>query len=172
MSRITRRAILEKYIEGGRSQSLEQVVATVVSQHQETFHHNMTLPHAVISTLKSEFKKRWKRANAMKDRFYKHYSEWLEQGLKLGVNTEEKEDEEDEGEREGRVNVCGKGGSASCSAGTSRRGRSPVDFENASERTKRRRTQDIRNDYSTKELLYAAEMKLREEGKKDAAIIS
>lgn len=167
MNTITRRNIVERYIEARHSKSFEEVVDTVLSQHQVIYNHKTTLPPPVISTLKSEFKKRWKRAYGMKDRFYKNYSDWLEKELKLGVNAEEENEDEEEEEREGRRVLCG---GASCSdAGTSR-GRSPVDFENGSDRTKRRKTQDIRRDCSAEQLLYAAEMKLRKEGKKDAAM--
>ena len=54
---------------------------------------------------------------------------------------------------------------------SSKRGRSCVRFENASERTKRRKSQELRGNYSTEELTYAAQMKIRESGNTDAANI-
>jgi len=50
-----------------------------------------------------------------------------------------------------------------------RGGRPSVHFSNASERTKRRKTEDIRKERSSEELAYATRMSLRAEGKSDAA---
>ena len=56
-------------------------------------------------------------------------------------------------------------------AGKSKRGRSCVNFEHSSERTKRRKSQDIRIKYTADELAHAAQMKVREQGNIDAANI-
>lgn len=50
-------------------------------------------------------------------------------------------------------------------------GRSTTDFPKAAERTKRKRTEHLRSGNSAEELGYAAQMKLREGGKVDAAIV-
>lgn len=50
-------------------------------------------------------------------------------------------------------------------------GRSTSDFTKVTERTKRRRTVDLRSEHSSEVLGYAAQMKLRETGKLDAAIV-
>ena len=51
------------------------------------------------------------------------------------------------------------------------RGRSRVKFEDFSERSKRRKSQELRANYSAEELTYAAQMKIRESGNTDAANI-
>lgn len=51
------------------------------------------------------------------------------------------------------------------------RGRSHVKFEYSSERSKRRKSQELRANYSAEELTYAAQMKIRESGNTDAANI-
>ena len=50
-------------------------------------------------------------------------------------------------------------------------GRTPTDFSSSSDRTKRRKTEAIRNDYDCDTISYAAQMKLRSAGKSEAAKI-
>ncbi|XP_055906219.1 uncharacterized protein LOC129941567 [Eupeodes corollae] len=48
-------------------------------------------------------------------------------------------------------------------------GRPQMDFSDLSERSKRRKTEDLRFNYSAEELSYAAQMQLRERGKLDSS---
>lgn len=50
-------------------------------------------------------------------------------------------------------------------------GHSKLDFSKCSKRSKRRKTEQLRSVVSSEELIFAAEMKLRSEGNKDAAKI-
>ncbi|KAJ8948948.1 hypothetical protein NQ318_022970 [Aromia moschata] len=50
-------------------------------------------------------------------------------------------------------------------------GRPSVDFMSSSERSKRRKTETLRSDSSSSELVYAAQMNLRAEGQTDAATV-
>ena len=51
------------------------------------------------------------------------------------------------------------------------KGKITFQFEDSSERSKRRKSQELRANYSAEELTYAAQMKIRESGNIDAANI-
>ncbi len=155
MAGIARSVLLDKYISRRDCHSFEQVISNVISEHQILHHHTKTLTPAVISTFKNAFQTRWRKANYINGRFEKNNSVWLSKELKL---------QETEGSTQHEI-------SNTSEAGNSKRGRSSADFKTASERTKRRKTEVVRKKYSAEELVFAAQMKLRNSGKNHAAKI-
>lgn len=91
----------------------------------------------------------WQSVNRHDNRFYEKYEKWL------------------------NVHVCfpvpAPSQKAPALTRTVRRGRPSVEFETLSERSKRRKTEEVRATLTTNELAYAAQMSLRTSGQLDAA---
>lgn len=100
---------------------------------------------AVIRKLLHDFRTKWQDVARMEKKFFYKYHEWLNVFVRLDnikdLATPEKKNS----------------------------GRPSSEFTDSSERTKRRRTEEMRSQSSTEELSYATQMKLRVSGKLDAA---
>lgn len=86
---------------------------------------------AVINIFWKEYMRRWIRAHRRDDIFYKNNKKWLEEGLVFRKH------------------------------GGCRRGRPSKALDEISPRSIRHRTQSLRDNYTTDELLYATQMSLR-----------
>lgn len=95
-----------------------------------------------ISILKMEIKRRWIASHYKENIFLKNNEIWLQGILQYPIPT-----------------------------ATTRLGRPLKSFIESSERSKRRKTQEIRTTFDTEELTFATQMKLRAEGKTDASNI-
>ena len=102
-----------------------------------------------VSRFKSEFKQKWTKAKRTKDVFLKQNIEWLQGSLKLSALFEEL--------------------SLECIPPTIGTGRPKIAFDLLSDRSKRRNTEELRQNYSLGELGFATQMKLREEKHPQAA---
>ena len=89
---------------------------------------------------------KWQEVSRKEKKFLDRYKDWLDTIVVPAAGS-----------------VLESAASISCS------GCPPVDFDESSERTKRRKTEDIRKGRSTEELAYATRKTLRAEGKSDAA---
>ncbi|XP_071635291.1 uncharacterized protein [Temnothorax longispinosus] len=98
-----------------------------------------------IRKLIFDLKDKWQKSKRTESVFFKTYGEWLGVFISFGLKEENKE--------------------------TDIGGRPSTSFEDSSERSKRRKTENLRTQSSTEELSYAAQMNLRAEGKVDAAKI-
>lgn len=97
----------------------------------------------VCSNLISKFRKKWQENRRIETRFFSSSEEWLNGQVTFIVdNAPEKQ----------------------CTAG-----RRSSEWDLLSDRSKRRRTEDVRLDYSTKELAYATQMSMRASGQLDAS---
>lgn len=94
---------------------------------------------------------KWQEVSRTEEKFLKKFEDWLKQFIIL-VDEQLQEL-----------------GPSSELTSQSRSSRPLVHFSDASERTKRRKTEDIRKERSSKELAYATRMSLRAEGKSDVA---
>lgn len=109
-----------------------------------------------LGLLFANFRSRWKAANRGQEKFLKNNEEWLNgtvcfstlSDTECTTSTSEKIVKNDE-------------------KGTS--GRPSKSFASSSDRSKRRKTEEIRSTLSTEELTYAAQMSLRTSGQVDAA---
>lgn len=97
-----------------------------------------------IRALLSQLNEKWKQASRHEDRFFDKFSTWLSVFVPLEEIHE-------------------------ASIQSSSMGRPSSGFAEASVRSKRRKTEDLRATRSTEELSYAAQMSLRAAGKLDAA---
>lgn len=94
-----------------------------------------------FSYIKSEFKQRWKKADKTESRFLQHNDEWLKKTFEIPR------------------------------AQTRSSGRPTKLFAELSERSKRRKTEDLRNAEDDGVLLHAAQTKLQTSGKRSASNI-
>lgn len=90
----------------------------------------------------SQFKTKWIISKRCYKRFSKKNQSWLEGSIEFPIN---------------RVD--------------SRRGRPSTDFSDSSERSKRRKTEGLRSQFSSEELSYGAQMEFRRESKVHAATV-
>lgn len=90
---------------------------------------------------KSEFKNKWAAASNKDDRFLKNNEKWLAGTIKLTMWSKQKP------------------------------GRPSKDFEECSDRSKRRKTKEIREQVPESQLMYATQMNLRAAGKSDASAV-
>ena len=108
-----------------------------------------------LSRLFSNFRSRWRAVGRWEDFFLKKNEEWLKDTVQFSKlsNTECTTPEK-------IVKSNNKKGTC---------GRSSQSFASSSERSKRRKTQEVRSTFSTEELAYAAQMSLRTSGQVHAA---
>lgn len=110
--------------------------------------HPYNLPdHAKqpIRKLIFDLKDKWHKSKRTESIFLNSCNEWLNIFISFGIKEEIKETK------------------------ISTKGRPSTSFEDSSERSKRRKTENLRTQSSTEELSYATQMNLRAEGKTDAA---
>lgn len=99
-----------------------------------------------LSYLLYRFRSLWKEASRVEKTFMSKNHEWLSGIITINSISEQQQ-----------------------SKGQNVRGAHPKNFVECSERTKRRRTMRLREDYTTEEIAYAAQMSLRATGQVDAA---
>lgn len=139
-------ALFEKLIECD-SRKLEDkllFLKNYVMDKTECPEDQSVLIHRKLSQFNSLFKQKYEAARYIRERFISQNQSWLQTVLEFPIFSE---------------NSSNVGG------------RPPVDFASCSERSKRRKTQNIRSTVSTSELMYAAQMNLRREGSVDAAVV-
>lgn len=112
-----------------------------------------------ITKLISEIRRRWQASHRKKDSFLKNNNKWLDVKVTL-TNANHKYPES---------TVTSSSASSSAGSKPTSTGRPASSFGESSERSKRRKTEDIREKYSHEELGFAVQMKLRQKGKLDAA---
>lgn len=99
-----------------------------------------------MSTFCSQYKSKWNASSRNYQAFQNKNQSWLEIRIEFPCNPEP-------------------------FAIRKRSGRPPADFSGISERSKRRKTEALRSQFSPQELSYAAQMQLRAEGKLDSAAV-
>ncbi|XP_050301756.1 uncharacterized protein LOC126739959 [Anthonomus grandis grandis] len=97
-----------------------------------------------IRRLKSEIVSKWKKLHAIWDKFEKNNKGWLNGIISLPKPL---------------------------SSSSQRVGRPKTKFYDSSERTKRRKTETLRRDNDLEELTFATQVKLANEGKRDASLV-
>lgn len=99
----------------------------------------------ILSTFKHQFSVRWNKAQRGIDRMKKSNAEWLKRSIMFPTSIRRQS--------------------------TGERGRPIVEFQESSERTKRRKTASLRSDVPVNELVYATQMSLRSAGQPAAATV-
>lgn len=120
----------------------------LVGKITEMIGNNSILTTRGKQTLKQfliRYKEKWNAARRNVPYFKSKNQQWLKSKLKVEYTSS--------------VIICSKPG------------RPPLDFSECSERTKRRKTESLHSKYTSKQLTYAAQMQLREEGKIYSAAI-
>jgi len=113
---------------------------------------SFTLPEDVkpiIRKLLYNFRTKWQQVQRKEERFFDTYDEWLSVFVSFNIKSQ-------------RVLETSKKPDF---------GRPSLEFATSSDRTKRRKTEDIRSQTSVEELSFATQMSLRASGKLDAAKI-
>lgn len=95
----------------------------------------------ILSHFKCDFKRKWEAANRKEERFLKNNQKWINASIKLPMWK--------------KINA----------------GRPRKDFIEVSDRSKRRKTNDLREQITAEELTYAAQMSQRAAGNIDASTI-
>lgn len=116
------------------------LIAYINKNYRTSFDHDALLERCRLFCLKLGIK--WKSASKNKDYFLRKFDSWLKNSFKLS-NPESEESDQD-------YYSCNEGPSSS--------------FESLSERQKRRRTEFLRDKYSSHELLHAGKTKLNIDG--------
>lgn len=104
--------------------------------------------HKTLSKLLEKYYARWSAASRNKTAFKNKNSDWLETELEFSSSI---------------IQLF--------PTTTPKAGRPATEFLSSSERTKRRKTEQVRSSLTSEELVYAAQMQLRADGKLDAAEI-
>lgn len=144
---ISRREMVNFY-KNWQSENCESPFEYLVLKVREMTHCEEELPNNMkqdLSKFVYEYKKKWQECFRNNTRFENKYKNWLDTYIHFT-------------------------GQAKCRTSISS-GRPKIDFENCSDRSKRRKTLDLRNNNGLMELTYAAQMKLRSEGNIQAAKI-
>lgn len=102
---------------------------------------------ATFSKLFNNMRTRWQQANRTEGPFLKNNDKWLSEQVSFAVPTT------------GKANPVNKGG------------RPSQEFASSSDRSKRRKTKDIRTSFTSDELAYATQMSLRSIGQLDASTV-
>ena len=110
-----------------------------------------------IKVLISTIRKKWQNAKRTHDVFVKYNDKWL--GTSFCFTRDDERDTNDDGLID----------ASTSSNDVKQTGRSLSSFRDSSDRTKRKRTEEIRRKYSHEELGFATQMSLQAEGKSNAA---
>ncbi|XP_047491847.1 uncharacterized protein LOC125041121 [Penaeus chinensis] len=147
MESLTRRIIITKYLAESKEQTFDMVLQTEIKNHQAVNNHHRSMKEPRKKYLRDEYLRRWTKARRTESRFLSQNKNWLD--VTLVLDTEDDCFDQDHEKR-------------------SRRAENEFDIMQ-SERTKRRKTEELRKNCSGDQLAYAVQMKLRECGKRDAA---
>lgn len=111
-----------------------------------------------IKAIISSIRKKWQNAKRTYDVFVKYNNQWLDTSFCfVGGECDSNDD--------------GLIGASTSTNDVQQTGRPVLPFKDSSDRTKRRKTEEIREKYSHEELGFATQMSLRAEGKSNAAKI-
>lgn len=158
MHGIRREEIIIEYLNNITSTTLKNVINQVIANHQQTHGHSKHIPENKQQWLINQFNERWRKSHRTKTAFLNKNKKWLITEIPLeNTNTDESDVDEP-------LNVRKDDANQNCGLG---RPISP--FSECSESSKRRKTRHAREQYSTEELAYATQMKLRQAGKPAAA---
>lgn len=130
-----------------KRQHVQNVVVTRLRTNKFPEEH-LTAVRQSVNVFCTQVSQKWKGCARNEKAFLKKYPAWLRADFLLPFP-------------ESDVNVP-----SSSKLGA---GRPQIRFEESSERTKRRKTMELRAKHETKQLTYAAQMSLRSSGKEDAA---
>ena len=159
MAVVTREAVVTYYLKNDKRVTFGEAIDNIINELQETHNHSKTLSKLQKKNLINNFNDKWKKCHRMKKYFLRKHRKWLSGDIKLETETCDE-----------MSNVRMKNESTNSSdSNNNGRGRPFSPFEETSQSTKRRRTRQLRSQYSTDELAHATKMKLRKEGKIDAA---
>lgn len=136
-----------------------EAINIATKQNQETFQHKNRIPIAAALRLQSSFKTRWAECFRNKARFMKRFADWLNREIQLTETDFEVLPNEGETLQENVASCCYSNG------------RPKKEFTEGSTRSKRRKTEAIREEYSTEALAFATQMKFRKDGNLKAANI-
>lgn len=141
------RRVLFDIMQDGPARNFNGQCDHLYNHLMEITHCPEASPHVIKLILRrftSDLNKRWQSANRTKERFLIKNEKWLEAGITFPLYSTKP---------------------------LKTSGRPPVDFCDSSERSKRRKTESLRSEYSASELSYAAQMSLRISGDVDAAYV-
>ena len=162
---LRRLEIVMEYLNGGKKSTFEAAARKVICKHQESNNHLKTLKDSDMSNLRNQFRIRWKKCHRDRKTFMAKYKTWLESEVKLQPepDTYIPADSDTSNDEDSFCNASNN------TEVPTQLGRPCVSFSSASIRTKRRKTQHLRNHNSAEELGYATTLKLRETGRISAA---
>lgn len=123
------------------NEKLEYLEGVLLQQENYTEDEERNFKHR-FSYFKAQFKEKWSAAQRKDDRFRKIHSKWLEGTFEVPKGT---------------VNV---------NPGA---GRPTKSFDDSSERSERRKTEELQKSAETEKLIFATQMKLRASGNRDAS---
>lgn len=153
---IRRKEIIDVYISHRNGRTLDQVIADVITQHQQEHGHTNTMQNGVLRLLKHRFNSYWQKSARTADSFRKKHQIWLNGEIKLDKPDAPLEDIESSDSSDDR-HLPGQ------------TGRPSEPFSSLSERSKRRKTEDLRSHYSAEELAYGSQMNFRKDGNINAS---
>lgn len=154
MAAIKREEIVTCYLSSDADISFQHAIEIATKNHQQTHNHSKTISDINKKDLMYQFNVKWRKSHRVKKNFLSKNKNWLSGNIALVSEC---------------VEAVTEHVTESKSANTCDRGRPVTDFGEASDSTKRRRTKLLRDHFSTDELTYATNMKLRSEGKIQAA---
>lgn len=143
--------IVGLYLEKEFKGTFFEAIVAATKHNQETFRHNNTIPRATAMKLQSTFKTKWGICFRNKERFMKRFGNWLNKEVQLSTPDCEYQANIDQ-----TMNATAASGSSN--------GRPKKEFMELSTRSKRRKTETLREEYSTEALAFATKMKLRKDG--------
>lgn len=156
MNAIRREDIVTDYLNNITSTTLENVINQSVKNHQQTHRHSKDIPKNKKQRLIKDFNERWRKSHRTKNAFLSKNKKWLRTEIPLQNTNNEESDVE--------MPFVADDAPKNCNLG---RPISP--FAECSDSSKRRKTRHVREENSSEELVYATQMKLRQEGKSAAA---
>lgn len=157
MDAIRREDLVTEYLHNITSTTLENVINQSVRNHQQTHRHSKNIPENIKQRLIKDFNERWRKSHRTRNAFLSKNKNWLRTEIPLqntnneGSDVDEPIVADDEAPKNSDL------------------GRPVTPFSECSDSSKRRKTRHVREQHSTEELVYATQMKLRQEGKSAAA---
>lgn len=122
-------------------------VETLLSESENSNYHLSVDEKKQISDQVHKIRSRWDSSKRIEEKFLKTNHDWLQKSIELKKESKQKQNVEK----------------------NSNAGRRELSFSESSERSKRRKTEELRMNVSTEALLYSATSKLRAEGNTDFA---
>ncbi|GLV46290.1 hypothetical protein CBL_21296, partial [Carabus blaptoides fortunei] len=126
--------------------TLNDIVGIEVSKKLKHLYILSQNERAVITKLVSVFRKRWKQVNRTEKIFFEKFEEWLNVPVSIKIEIKRTE-----------------------TSTSNTMGRPSSSWEDLTDRSKRRRTEKIREEHNVQTLAYATQMSLRASGKLQAS---